>query len=58
MWKAFVEYENVESAMQAKKNLDNFMLFNDGSRMNIYFSNLEVIRFQNDNDGGRGEIPL
>eukprot|EP00331_Platyophrya_macrostoma_P009992 CAMPEP_0176433480 /NCGR_PEP_ID=MMETSP0127-20121128/16047_1 /TAXON_ID=938130 /ORGANISM="Platyophrya macrostoma, Strain WH" /LENGTH=684 /DNA_ID=CAMNT_0017815915 /DNA_START=144 /DNA_END=2198 /DNA_ORIENTATION=- len=52
VWKAFVEYDNVESAIKAKKNLDNFLMFSDGSRINIYFSNLEVIRFQNNNDGG------
>lgn len=58
VWKAFVEYSNIESAIKAKKNLDNFLLFEDGSRINIYFSNLEVIRFQNNNDGGIGILFL
>jgi len=58
IWKAFVEYDNPESAIEAKRNLDDFLLFNDGSRMNIYFSNLETVKFQNNNSGGVGKINL
>mmetsp|Transcript_917 Transcript_917/g.822 ORF Transcript_917/g.822 Transcript_917/m.822 type:complete len:114 (-) Transcript_917:961-1302(-) len=45
VWKAFIEYDNIDSALEAKRNLDDFLLFNDGSRMNIYFSNLDTIKF-------------
>lgn len=58
VWKAFVEYEDTESAVDAKRNLDNFLLFSDGSRINIYFSNLESVRFQNNNNGGMGVISI
>jgi len=51
-WKAFVEYDNVEHAIEARRNLDEFLLFNDGTRMNIYPSNLTTIKFQNNNSGG------
>lgn len=56
VWKAFIEYDNINSAMEAKRNLDDFLLFSDGSRINIYFSNLEVIKFQNNNSGGIGKF--
>lgn len=54
VWKAFVEYSTLESAFEAKRRLDNFVLFNDGTRLNVYFSNLDTIRFRNDNSGGIG----
>lgn len=56
VWKAFIEFDNLESAIEAKRNLDDFLLFSDGSRMNIYFSNLETIKFQNSNAGGVGSL--
>lgn len=58
VWKAFVEYDNVNSAIEAKRNLDDFLLFSDGSRMNIYFSDRETIKFQNNNSGGIGNFLL
>jgi hypothetical protein len=56
VWKAFIEYDNINSAVEAKRNLDDFLLFSDGSRINIYFSNLDSIKFQNNNSGGMGNI--
>ena len=52
VWKTFVEMESAEVAVEAKLRLNNHMLFEDGSRMNIFFSNLEYINFQNSNSGG------
>ena len=52
VWKAFVEFSTLESAFDAKRNLNDFMIFSDGTRMNIYFSNLDTIKFQNNNSGG------
>ena len=51
-WKAFVEYSDPEAAVQARENLDDFLLFSDGTRLNIYHSNLPTIKFQNNNSGG------
>jgi RNA recognition motif-containing protein len=51
-WKAFIEYSDLPSASQARDNLDEFLLFSDGTRMNIYPSNLPRIKFQNNNSGG------
>jgi RNA recognition motif-containing protein len=51
-WKAFVEYSDSDAALQARSNLDDFLLFSDGTRMNIYPSNLQAIKFQNNNSGG------
>ena len=44
----------MDSAYAAKRNLNDFLLFGDGTRMNIYFSNLDRINFQNNNSGGMG----
>lgn len=55
VWKAFVEYSTLESAFEAKRNLNDFVLFNDGTRLSVYFSNLETIKFQNNNSGGIGK---
>lgn len=52
VWKTFVEMDSIENAMEAKMRLNNYVLFEDGSRMNIFFSNLETINFQNSNSGG------
>lgn len=51
-WKAFVEYSDPEAAVQARENLNEFLLFSDGTRLNIYHSNLPTIKFQNNNSGG------
>lgn len=52
VWKTFVEMESEQVAQAAKIHLNNKVLFEDGSRMNIYFSNLQSINFQNCNTGG------
>jgi len=52
VWKAFIEFSTLESAFDAKRNLNDFMIFSDGTRMNVYFSNLDTIKFQNNNSGG------
>jgi len=57
VWKAFVEFSTLESAFDAKRNLNDFMIFSDGTRMNIYFSNLDTIKFQNNNSGGISTHP-
>jgi hypothetical protein len=51
-WKAFIEYSNSQSALAARENLDDFLLYSDGTRINIYPSNLHMIKFQNNNSGG------
>lgn len=38
----------------AKENLDNTMLLDDGSKMNVYFSNLTSVNFSSSNSGGVG----
>jgi len=50
-----VEYSTVDAAMNAKQSLNNFMIFNDGSRMSIHNANLETVKFQNNNPGGIGK---
>jgi len=55
IWKAFIEYSTVESAIEAKKHLNNFLLLNDGTRISIYNSNLETVKFQSNNTGGVGK---
>lgn len=51
-WKAFIEFSDSQSALAARERLDDFLLYNDGTRMNIYPSNLQMIKFQNNNSGG------
>ena len=52
MWKAFIEMESKEQAEKAKSNLNNFPIFDDGSNMSVYHSNMQVLNFQNNNSGG------
>lgn len=40
----------------AKENLDNTMLLDDGSKMNVYFSNLPSVKFSSSNSGGVGKM--
>ena len=44
--------DSVFTAMEAKNKLNNTILFDDGSRLNIFFSTLKNIRFHNSNTGG------
>ena len=52
VWKIFVQMDCVQSALQCKVALNNYNLFNDGSKMNIFNSNLEEINLINSNTGG------
>ena len=52
VWKIFIEMDSIGSAIDAKKQLDNFKIFTDGSCMNIFFSNLDYLQFRNDYSGG------
>ncbi len=45
VWKAFVEMGSAEEAQKAKSYLDNYLLFNDGSKLNIHYSNLPQLSF-------------
>ena len=44
--------DTIESAIEAKKSLDNKILFEDGSRINIFYSSLDHVNFVNSNTGG------
>ena len=46
MWKAFVEMDSERNAKLAKINLHNQMIFSDGTKIMIHFSNLDKISFQ------------
>ena len=48
--------ESGESAERAKEELNNYTIFEDGSKLNVFFSNLETISFQNSNSGGVGKL--
>lgn len=39
----FVEMESIPSALNAKNNLNQFVLFSDGSKINVFYSNREKI---------------
>ena len=49
--------ESIERATVAKNELNNTKILEDGSKMNVYFSNMEKLHFQNNNSGGIGEKP-
>lgn len=52
VWKAFIEMDNLDNAKYAADKLNNTVIFHDGSKMIIYPSKLEMINFQNGNNGG------
>jgi hypothetical protein len=52
VWKTFVEYNDVYSAEKAMAQLNNKIIFEDGSKMNIFRSKLRHIQLQNSNLGG------
>ena len=52
VWKTFVEYQLPHQAEQALAQLNNRVIFEDGSKMNIFRSKLKHVQFQNDNLGG------
>jgi len=45
---------NEFEAEMAKDNLDNSLLLEDGSKMNVYFSELSSVTFSSSNSGGVG----
>ncbi len=47
--------DTLQNAEIAKAELNNYILIADGSKMNVYFSNLDNINFQNNNSGGVGK---
>ena len=52
VWKTFIEFSNTKSAETAMVNLNNRIVFDDGSKMNIFSSKLQSIKLQNNNVGG------
>ena len=52
VWKSFVEYQTPDEAEKGLRNLNNKVVFEDGSKMNIFRSKLRHVEFQNDNLGG------
>lgn len=52
VWKTFVEYTHPTEAEKALLHLNNKVIFEDGSKMNIFRSKLKHVQFQNDNLGG------
>ena len=46
--------ENEQEAEIAKLNLDGDVILQDGSKMNVYYSNLQQVSFHNSNSGGVG----
>jgi len=53
-WKAFVEMGNSSEANKAKNALNNISLFNDGSKLNIYLSNLKELVLPKNMMNGKG----
>ena len=53
-WKAFVEMRNSSEANKAKNALNNISLFNDGSKLNIYLSNLKELVLPKNMMNGKG----
>lgn len=52
VWKTFIEFTDQASAKVAMVNMNNHVVFEDGSKMNIFPSKLKHIKFQNSNLGG------
>lgn len=50
--KSFIEFDNAQSALEARKKLNRVMLFDGKYRISIYPSNLQTIKFQNNFPGG------
>lgn len=47
-----MEYTHTAEAEKALAQLNNKIIFEDGSKMNIFRSKLQHVQFQNDNLGG------
>lgn len=48
--------DTIISATNAKNKLNNTKILEDGSKMNVYFSSLAKLNFQNSNSGGIGNF--
>ena len=48
--------DSIDSARASKNALNNYVLINDGSKMSVYFSNINNLSFQNNNSGGVGKL--
>jgi len=54
-WKTFVEFDNPESALKARSQMnDKFFCDDNTLLMNVYASKLTYITFQENNTGGVG----
>jgi RNA recognition motif-containing protein len=51
-FKAFIEYDSVQSSIMARKHMNRALIFDGRYRMSIYPSNLQQITFQNNFPGG------
>jgi len=40
-WKIFVEMETLDQADRARQALDNYSLFDDGSKMTVYYAKVD-----------------
>ena len=54
IWKAFIEMLDENQAENAMNKLNETSVLDDGSQMNVYFSNLEILNFDNSNTCGIG----
>jgi len=54
VWKAFIEFENSGSALLAKNQLDGQSILPTQIKINVYFSELQKVQFQNKNYRGKG----
>ena len=52
VWKTFIEFTDKSTAKSAMIGMNNHVVFEDGSKMNIFSSKLQHIKFQNSNLGG------
>jgi len=57
VWKAFIEFENSGSALFAKNQLDGQSILPTQIKINVYFSELQKVQFQNKNYRGKGFLP-
>ena len=56
IWKTFVEFDNPESAQQARMTMNGVDFGDEQMKMNVYASQLQRITFQENNSGGVGKL--
>lgn len=44
-WKIFVEMETLDQADKAREALNNYQLYDDGSKMTVYYAKVDQIVF-------------